>query len=313
MARLRHGRRDRRRGGLGGPLAHLPPAGARGPALGRAAVGDARRTTPSRSSSTPAAHSARAPIRRRSSVSSCSRSSSPARCSTSAAAPACSRSPPRCSATHRCWPSTSRRRRSSRRSRTPNETASSSTQAWSTGDEPLPEARSAVANISIGAVLALPGPAGRRHPGAGHLRLLPLGAARPARLHPRRPPHVRRLGRGSAPPHLNVRSRRGDVPRRLPGLQGLARRRARRARDAAARRPRRTRRRGGRGGDQHLLRHERGAGEVPQGGGARGTHARPGLRDRLRREPRRLRVRRAPGERRRRRQAQRGDARLRRR
>ena len=150
------GRRDRRRGGLGGPLAHLPSPGARRPALGRAALGDGRRTTPSRSSSTPAAHSAPAPIRRRSSAWSCSRSSSRARCSTSAAAPASSRSPPRCSASRRCSavdieaPSIVATLENAERNSVELDARVVK------GDEPLTAAHAAVANISIGAVLALP-------------------------------------------------------------------------------------------------------------------------------------------------------------
>ena len=146
--------------------------------------------------------------------------------------------------------------------------------------------------------------------GAADVRLLPLGAARPRRLQPRR-----RGARTTAGPRICTAARksydprRGDVPRRLPGLQGLARRRARGARGVAARRPRRARGWGGRRGDQHLLRHERGARQVAQGGSARRTQPRPCLRDGLRREPRRRALRRPARERRRRREAQRGDRR----
>ena len=70
---------------------------------------------------------------------------------------------------------------------------------------------------------------------------------------------------------------------------------------------------GRRRGDQHVLRHERGGREEPQGGGARRSNAPARLRHRLRREPAGRRVRGAAAERHRRREAQRGDRRVRRR
>ena len=110
-----------------------------------------------------------------------------------------------------------------------------------------------------------------------------------------------------------VSFRDGEVLRALPRLQGLARRRARGARAAARRRAPRARRRRRRRGRQHLLRHARGRLEVAQGGRARRADASPRLRHRLRRESRGGRVRRPARERRRRREAERGDAGVRRR
>ena len=88
--------------------------------------------------------------------------------------------------------------------------------------------------------------------------------------------------------------------------QAVRERAARRRSRGAGRRRRRRR-------DQHVLRDARGAAEVAPRRVARRAHARPGLRDRLRREPLGRRLRRAPGERGRGRALERGDARSRRR
>ena len=70
---------------------------------------------------------------------------------------------------------------------------------------------------------------------------------------------------------------------RVPGLQDLADRRPGRARAAAGRRPRGGERGRGRARRQHLLRHERGGGQEPQGRARRAAPGRrAGLRDRLR-------------------------------
>ena len=154
-------------------------------------------------------------------------------------------------------------------------------------DDALPPASTAVANISLAAVDAL----------AARVEARTLVDVRlPASDRPQLAgwAHVeRRVLDGWAADVFRPRlkrqydQRRGDVPRRLPRLQGLARRRARGARGAARGRPspsattvsRRRR------GDQHLLRHERGAREEPQGGRASRANAPPRLPHRLRREP----------------------------
>ena len=97
----------RGRGGLGGPLARVPPAGSRRAALGRAAVGDAARRRDRRR------HRSRPRVRHRRASDDAALSRAAARpaarraCSTSAAARACSRSPPRGSASGRSSASTS--------------------------------------------------------------------------------------------------------------------------------------------------------------------------------------------------------------
>ena len=112
-----------------------------------------------------------------------------------------------------------------------------------------------------------------------------------------------------------VASWHGALQRRLPRLQGLARRRSRDPRAAACRRPRRGggRRRRRCRRDQHLLRHERGRREEPQGRCTRGAHARARLRHGLRGEPRAERLREPARQRGRRRAPRRGDGRVRRR
>ena len=116
---------------------------------------------------------------------------------------------------------------------------------------------------------------------ARHVGLPALGPPEPVRLRARdaSAASARRLGGRRVPSATVTRStirRDGDVPRRLSRLQGLACRRAGGARGAAratatprARRRDRRRRR-----DQHLLRHERGGRQEPQGSGAGGADAR---------------------------------------
>ena len=139
---------------------------------------------------------------------------------------------------------------------------------------------SRVANISLAAVVALPAASGRR---ARHVRL-PGGRA--ARRCAAIATSAARRSTAGRPTSTNgaesLRFPPWRVRRRLPGLQGLARRRARGARGAARGRPSRGGRGGGRRRDQHLLRHQRGAGEEPEGGRACRPYPRPRLRDRLR-------------------------------
>jgi hypothetical protein len=117
----------------------------------------------------------------------------------------------------------------------------------------------------------------------------------------RRPSRLRWLGRRSPYAIGGVRARvaewasiapHGDVHRRLPRLQGLADRRAGDSRAPHRRRPPRGRERG-RGGSrrQHVLRDQRGGAEVPAGGTEGCANGEAGLRDRLRGEPRRRRLR----------------------
>ena len=126
-----------------------------------------------------------------------------------------------------------------------------------------------------------------------HLRLPRLRRARTwpgyRRVERRR---RRRLGGRSARPRLSsILGRDGAVLRRLPRLQGLAHRRAGDSRAAARRRPRRGAGERRRRRRQHVLRHERGAREVAAGGGAGGAHARARLRDGLRGQALRGRLR----------------------
>ena len=94
---------SRCRAGLGGPLARVPPAGPGRRALDRAAVGEPPTGRARGRDRSRAARSAPARIRRRGSASSCSQRPRARRaCSTSAAAPACSRSRPRSSASRPC-------------------------------------------------------------------------------------------------------------------------------------------------------------------------------------------------------------------
>ena len=124
---------------------------------------------------------------------------------------------------------------------------------------------------------------------------------------------ARRRGRrlGGRPVRTPVASPAdGHVLDPLPRLQGLARGRARDPRGPPPGRPCR----GGRSGDrrrEHVLRDERGRSQVSPRRRPCGSHASARLCDRLRREPRRRRVRGAAGERRRRLPQERGDAGLR--
>ena len=190
-----------------------------------------------------------------------SRSSSPARCSTSAAAPACSRSRPRCSG---FAPVRRRRRRGAvgrgdarerggERRRRRGAAASARGRAAAAGGR---RRREHLPRVGRGATA--------RRIDCAHARHLGLSRSRARRRSPAS--STSRGGRSTAgratstAARKRIRSRAdGDVLGRLPRLQGLARRRARGARSAASRRPRggaATRRRRG---DQHLLRHERGA------------------------------------------------------
>ena len=126
----------------------------------------------------------------------------------------------------------------------------------------------------------------------------PALAGRRARSGRRR--HRRVHGRAparAASVSSRLASRRGDVQRRLPRLQGLAHRCPGAPRAAGGGRTR-----GGAGAtdvavSEHVLRHTRGGAEVPPGGPPRRAASRARLRDRVRGEPRGRRLRRPPGER----------------
>ena len=229
---LRRRAQRRRRGGLGGPLARVPPAGPRRLALDRAAVGDAARRRARGRRSIPGAPSAPAshPTTQLC-LEFAAGARRPVRSSTSAAAPACSRSRRRCSASARCSRSTSRRRRSRRPARTPRVNGVDVRGAPRRCPTPGSRRRTSRSRTSRSRRW-------KRSPNALDVaRLVTSGylaseQPRLAGLRARRASHAAAAGRRD----LYERdvsaydSRRGDVPRRLPRLQGLARRRARGAR-----------------------------------------------------------------------------------
>ena len=271
-------RSRRRRGGLGGPLARVPPAGPDRAALDRAAVGGAaggrargRHRSGPRVRHRRASDDAALPR-------AAARSWSAARCSTSAAARACSRSRRRCSASGRCSASTSsepsieatlRERRAQRRRASRRALVDGRRGAAARGDSPSRTSRSPRWSELAAAA--------RRRRGSSRPATSSSEQPRLAGLRARRPARARRLGRRPVRTRVSAYdSARGDVPRRL-------------SRAARSRTPTRTRSASGcsrdgharaspsggrRRRDQHLLRHERGGREEPQGGRAGRADAR---------------------------------------
>ena len=184
--------------------------------------------------------------------------------------------------------STSTRSRSRRRARTRRRTASRSTRARRRGRRRrCPRPTSRVANIALEL-----GRGARRARSTAHALvtsgyLVAETPALPGYAHVRAA-RARRLGGRRL-----ARRERSKIPRRWrpsPSTSSAARSRtSTRTGSASGCSPTDTREDAGRRRrrrDQHLLRHERGGREEPQGRGPRGAHARARLRDRLRREPR---------------------------
>ena len=179
-------------------------------ASGSARPGWSRRPTRSPSSSTPAARSAPARTRRRSSASSCCRSSSRARCSTSAAARACSRSRRRCSASTPVLGVDVEEPLDRGDARERRSATASSVDARLVGERGCPAARGdvVVANISLDAVRAAAarGSTPRR---ARHVGLLRVGGAASSRATSTSTGATLDAvgGRRASPPRKRLRSR----------------------------------------------------------------------------------------------------------
>ena len=309
MAGVRRRALDRGRGGLGGAVARLPPPRARRKALGRPAVGGSRRRAASVGRHRPrprlrhrrASHDPALPR-----AAARARAGKPARRRLRLRRPLDRRRPARLRAGSAASTPIAAAVEATRANALANG-VDVARRAGRGGRAALPAAEVAVANISAAAVRALAGRVDAAH-------LITSGY-----MEPDEPRAARATGASSAgssragpatctpaadspisfAPAAAVRSRGDELQRRLSRLQGLACGRPGDPRAAARGRPRGPHPRGPRRRarrcrrDQHVLRHERGGRQEPQGRRPRRAGPRPRLSHGLRGEPGRRR--RSPG------------------